>query len=506
MKERQKTEERFFSFLEENEMVNSGDRIVLGISGGADSVCLLFLLLEYRKKKDFDLIAVYVNHGLRGAAAAEDGAFVEELCREREIPFRLAAGDVRALAARERCSEEDAGRRFRYGIFREICREERGTRIAVAHNANDRAETVLLHLFRGSGLRGLRGIEPVQGDIIRPLLCLEREEIEEYLRERGISWRTDETNAEDAYVRNRIRHHILPYAEREISPGAVARLCKTADILSEAEDYFREQTAAARKRCVAGETDGGEKSAGEPDGGEKSAGREEIEVAAFLELHPAIRKRVLLELLEELSPTGKDISAVHVESVFALFEKEGNRSVSLPFGICCSRRYERVVFSRSGEEEGEAALLPELEKSEIIITNRKEVPKKQYTKWFDYDKIKESPTLRFREQGDYLTISDGKGGCRHKSLQDYLVTEKIPRELRDRIPVLAEGNHVIWLVGYRISEYYKVDGNTKRVLQVKLKGSCEDSETEEKDGGAYQSTFIGGRGRQENPGDRRTDQ
>ncbi|MCM1188588.1 MAG: tRNA lysidine(34) synthetase TilS [bacterium] len=480
MKDRRNTEEKVFSFLEKNEMVRPGDRLVVGLSGGADSVCLLFLLLEYRRRTAFDIVAVHVNHGLRGTAAEEDARYAEELCRKAEVPFRLVEGDVRALAAAEKCSEEDAGRRLRYRAFREYCRELQGTKIAVAHNADDRAETMLLHLFRGSGLKGLCGIQPVQGDVIRPLLCLERREIEDYLRERNIPWRTDGTNEEDHYTRNRVRHHILPYAEDGISRKAVSHMCKTADILSETEDYLREQTAAARKRCVAGETDGGEKSAGE-----KGGGREEIEVAAFLELHPAIRKRVLLSVLEELSPTGKDIAAVHVEDILELFEREGNRSICLPFGIRFARQYGSVLFQAEEERDEGEKKLPSLEITEIIPKNREEVPRNQYTKWFDYDKIEEPPVLRFRETGDYLTVSDGKGGCRRKSLKDYMINEKIPRGLRDKIPVLAEGNHVLWLVGYRISEYYKVDGNTRRIIQVKIKDDCADNETEEKNGGAH---------------------
>ena len=463
-------------------MVQPGDRLILGISGGADSVCLLFLLLEYRKRTALDLAVVHVNHGIR-QEAAEDAGYVERLCREQGLPFYLIQGDVRSLAAEEKCSEEDAGRRLRYRAFRETAERLGGGKIAVAHNANDRAETMLLHLFRGSGLRGLCGIEPVREDIIRPLLCLERREIEEYLRQRGIPWRNDATNEQDKYTRNRIRHHILPYAEREVSEQAVSHMCRTADILSETESYLRQQTREARLRCV------------KEDG---------IDAADFRELPSVIQKRILLEILEELSPTGKDIFAVHVRDVLGLFEKEGNRSVCLPGGIRFCRQYGKVVWSR--REEGEEPLsLPELEFSDFFVKNQEEVPTNQYTKWFDYDKIKESPEVRFRQTGDYLTLSDGKGNMIHKSLKDYMVTEKIPREIRGRIPVLAEGSHVLWLIGYRISEYYKVDRNTKHILQVKLKGDRAGSGTEEKNGGAHQSTFIGGRGRQENTGNRRPD-
>lgn len=444
-----RTQQKVFSYMEKHHMIQPGDHLILGVSGGADSVCLLFLLLEYRKRMPVGLTVVHVNHGIRGEAADEDAAFVRRLCEENDVPFRLVSVDVPAFAAREKCSEEDAGRRLRYRAFRETMEELGGNKIAVAHNAQDRAETMLLHLFRGSGLKGLCGIEPIRGSIIRPLLCLERDEIEDYLKDCGICWQNDHTNEEDEYTRNRIRHHILPLAESEASTRVVSHMCQTADILSETEDYLRQQTDAALRGCV-------------------TRRKERLEISAddFLKYHPALRKRILLRILEEISPTGKDISALHVGDALALLEKEGNRSIDLPYDICVRREYGLVFIYRKGKMEQRE--LPELDYSEIFLINGEEVPKNKYTKWFDYAKMKESPTLRFRQTGDYLTLSDGKGGIIHKSLKDYMVTEKIPRELRDRIPVLAEGSHVIWLIGYRISEYYKVDSNTKHVLQVRL--------------------------------------
>ena len=468
-------EEKVFSFMEKHGMIHSGDKLILGVSGGADSVCLLFLLLEYRKIVPFEMTVVHVNHGIRGNAATEDAAWVETLCREQGLNFRLECVDVKEFAAREKCSEEDAGRRLRYQAFRKAAEEFGGTKIALAHNAGDRAETMLLHLFRGSGLKGLRGIEPVREDIdcraevIRPVLCLERREIEEYLTERRIPWRTDATNGEDGYTRNRIRHHLLPWAEREVSAGVVSHMCRTADILSETEDYLRQQTLEALEHCMVRTS------------GCKGEERE-IDIARFLACHPVLQKRMILALAEELSPTGKDISAVHVEDVLSLFEKEGNRSISLPFGICFRRRYGKVAAGRreAEQQEQQPEELPELEITRFFVKDAEEVPENRYTKRFDCDKIKESPVLRFRQTGDYLTLSDGRGNIIHKSLKEYMIGEKIPREMRDRIPVLAEGSHVLWLIGYRSSEYYKADRNTKRVLQVKLKGNCADSETEEK--------------------------
>ncbi len=174
------TREKVFAYIKEHQMLQPGDRVVAGVSGGADSVCLLFLLLEWRREFPLDIAVVHVNHGIR-AEAGEDARYVETLCGEHRIPFFLTEADVRQRSILEKCSEEEAGRRTRYEAFDKAAEEWGATKIAVAHNSNDRSETQLFHLFRGSGIRGLASILPVRGRIIRPILCLERWEIEDFL-------------------------------------------------------------------------------------------------------------------------------------------------------------------------------------------------------------------------------------------------------------------------------------------------------------------------------------
>ena len=529
---REETEKKVFAYIEEQGMLSAGDRIVAGVSGGADSVCMLALLLAWRERRPLSLAVAHVNHGLR-REAGEDAGYVEELCGREGIPFLLTESDVRRTALEEGCSEEDAGRRIRYRAFREAAGRTGADRVAVAHNSDDNAETMLFHLFRGSGPAGLGGIAPLRREegglwILRPILCLERREVEAYLRERGISWRRDGTNEGDDYCRNRIRHHILPYAGAEVSAGAVGHMLRTAGLLRETEEYLRQQTEEALRQCAV--RDGGEV-AGEPTGMGADARPEsavsavgggagyQVDVEAFLGFHRALQGRMLLELLKRLSPTGKDILAVHVQDALALFRREGNRYVTLPFGITARRQYGQVLLERGktgeGNEDGISSFLGEpvevpltealfgtpavfrlgdfgeLEFSAFFIKKEWEVPKNRYTKWFDYDKIEdmhsmeEPAVIRSRERGDYLTITRGAGSMAHKSLKDYMISEKIPRQLRDRIPVVALGNHVLWLVGWRISEAFKVSGDTRRVLQVRQTGQNEESGTEEKDVGAH---------------------
>ena len=456
-------------------MLLPGERVVAGISGGADSVCLLFVLLKWKEKYGLEIGVVHVNHGIR-PEAGEDARFVENLCKRFDIPFYLKIADIPKLAEENKCSEEEAGRNFRYQVFEEVAEEVGATKIVIAHNQNDLAETMLFNLFRGSGLKGLTGIAPVRDKIVRPLLCVTREEIEAYLSEMGQDFCHDATNEEDDYTRNRIRHHILDYARREIAPGCVQSMAQTAQVLAETEDYLSGQTEEAIEQCVC-----------------MKQKRYELDCDSFRKFHPAIQRRILLELLSRIAGA-RDISRVHVDLLYELCVTEGNRQLNFPRSILARREYGTIYLYRelvndylSNPLENirvdfqvfDIADLPGNQEKTLIF------PQNQYTKWFDYDKIEKSPVIRTREIGDYLTIRDGQGKLCHKKIKDYMVTAKIPAVERDKMPLLAVGSHVIWLIGHRISEYYKVSENTKRILQVQLVIDNNSDYTEDENGGTY---------------------
>ena len=470
------------AYVEKYHMLQTGDTVVAGVSGGADSVCLLFVLHELQKEIPFTLYAVHINHGIR-EEAGEDAAFVKALCNRLEVPFFLVEKDVGAIAKQRGCSTEEAGRQVRYAAFERILYGEAAggkgrLRIAVAHNLNDRAETMLFHLFRGSGLQGLCSIQPIrktagEPDIIRPLLVLSRKEIEEYLTGIGEKWCIDHTNEEDTYTRNRIRHHILPYAEEAVAGGAVANMGRAADILTETADFVRQETLKAYEACMIKETEA----------------EIVLSAGAVLERHIFLRKQLILTCLERLTAARRDITSEHVEAALGLFEEEGNREIHLPGRLVIRRQYDAVYFEKRGEngpaeenslQEWVLPLLKEGERAEIPLSDKEileckvficektvNIPQNQYTKWFDYDKIKKPLIVRTRRTGDYLTIDEA--GAR-KSVQDYMVDEKIPRQERDGIYLVAEGSHILWVSGHRISSYYKVDENTRQILQIQLRG------------------------------------
>src|SRR5699024_2969941 len=226
------------SYICENDMLKMGDRIVIGVSGGADSVCLFYVFLDLVKKYNLELFVVHVNHGIRGQEADKDEAFVKSLCKEHRVSFISVKKDVPKIAKLEGLSEEEAGRNVRYEAFYQCYLENACNKIAVAHNKNDNAETILFHLFRGSGIKGLSGIPPKRDSIIRPLLCVEREEIERYLEKKKIPYIIDRSNLEEDYTRNKIRHKVLSYAKDEINYGAVANITNSAAMLTEIQDFL----------------------------------------------------------------------------------------------------------------------------------------------------------------------------------------------------------------------------------------------------------------------------
>lgn len=463
--------EKVRAFMEKYHMVTAGERVLLGLSGGADSVCLFHLLRELQEPLGFSLLAVHVNHNLRGAEAGRDAAFAENLCREYDVPFYLYSCPVEKIAKEKHLSTEEAGRAARQEVFAACAKEQRAVKIALAHHKDDVAETMLHHLARGTSLAGLASLRPVRGNVIRPLLCVGRKEIRQELESRKCSWCEDSTNAEDAYTRNGIRHHVLPYLTEEVNPRAAAHMAQTSLDLLETEEYLEQQTDQLMERYASAE---------------KNAVvlRDAVSSEA-----PLLQRYVIRRVLEQLAGKRKDLTREHLESVRELFEKQVGKSVCLPYGITAVRGYETLRLEKQGvhlkeerkRKSGEEVPIPvpagwEEEKSlafaESPVTIVKKtsvfperIEEKKYTKCFDCDKIKDGLVLRTRRSGDYLRIT-AKGG--KKKLKDYMIDAKIPKEERDSILLLADGPEIWWVVGYRRGESGRVGEDTKAVLQIQI--------------------------------------
>ena len=458
-------EKKTRQYIEKFDLLPMGSGVVIGLSGGADSVALLEVLCSLQQERGLRLAAVHVHHGIR-RNAQEDVEFCRELCMEKKVDFFCEYVDVPEMAKVQGLSEEEAGRNARYHIFEEYRGKLQMDIIAVAHHQNDQAETILFQLFRGSGLRGMSGMQPKRGNIIRPLLGVSRKEIEEYLCDKQKTYVTDETNACDQYSRNKIRHHVLPLAE-EISFGAAGHMSQTAGQLREILDYMEQQAATFLDIH-----------------GEYSDGEWKLSVNALQQEHIALQKMIVTEALARSFKSRKDITEKHIGHILELLDKEGEKIIRLPNGGVVVKRYSQLIFKQiieANERDFDGFCKIKIEpdhtyflengmilKTRLLFENNLEnVPKNDCIKWFDYDKIIGTLSLRTREQGDFLVIRDD--GAR-KSLQDYLVNEKVPKSERDKQLLLADGSHILWVIGKRISAHYKVTKDTKRILEVYIGG------------------------------------
>jgi len=475
------------AFITEHGMLEQGDRIVVGVSGGADSVCLLRILCELRQAFALELYAVHVNHGLRGDEAERDERFTVELCERLEVPCQVVKIDVRKEAAALHLSEEEAGRELRYQSFAKEAEKQGCTKIAVAHHMEDNAETLLFRMFRGTGISGLSGIAPVslmpQADdrtikLIRPLLCVTRAEVEKYLQECGQAYCNDSTNKENTYSRNGIRNEILPVASGYINAQSVRNLNTLARQARAVTELLERQAEALYEKCVTSE-------------------KNRLSLSLQGDEEPVLLEFVFRSCLYKLAEKKRDISAVHIEVLCELCKKQVGSHLDLPYGIRAKRTYEGVMLSvgETGETHGNGAevqgyrtviekenllhgitvILPNdrgslsfsvkeikafgTEKYAEIVKNAQN----DYTKCFDYDNIKGNISVRTPERSDYLCIHpDG----RRKFLKDYLVDAKVPQEERNLLCLVAEEEMVLWIPGMRTSENRRVTEQTQRVLLI----------------------------------------
>ena len=489
------------SYIRKYDLLRAGDRVVAGVSGGADSVCLLHVLVGLREELGLTVRAVHVHHGLRGEEADRDAAFVEKLAAEWDVPCCVVYADVRGYAEKNGVSEEEAGRILRYRTLREEAEGlgRVGVKIAVGHQKEDQAETILHNFFRGSALKGLAGMAPsasMDGGIciIRPLLGVSRAEIRSYLAENGLRFCEDSTNDTADYTRNRIRR-LLPVICHDVNAQAVEHILAAGERMARADAYFEKEAARIWEEYgVAEEAEGGfaveiaEKQGGPavtPDGQSRlmtgsPANRCGIP-AEILGSQPEILAGYLaMKMIKRMTGSAKDVTSVHAEQICALARMGTGKQTNLPYGLRAVRQYEMIWVERAerpaagGTEPRKGRPAAEDAAAAIAFSRfpyekNQKIPENRYTKWFDYDKIKGVLSVRTRQTGDYITL---KGGSR-KSVKSYMIDAKIPRQERDRILLLAEGSHILWIVGYRISEYYKVTEETKEILQAQAYGGEE---------------------------------
>lgn len=465
-------EERVRDFITENGLIGLGQTVGVAVSGGPDSMALLACLRSLAPFFSCSVACVHFEHGIRGQESLDDADFVSRFCEEQGIPFYMSAADVPVLAGEWGMSEETAAKRARETYFNTLVENEDVDVIATGHHSDDNAESVLMHILRGSGIDGLKGIAARNGNFIRPFLCVSREDVMEYVREKGLCYAQDKTNDSTEYTRNFVRNTLLPQVRERINPDVSGALNRLSAIAQEDSAFIFGEAERVFPECAAQKGD-----------------RVEIDIGRFLGLSPAVAYRIIKIACAKLFVT-QDIEKAHVGSVMRLAQKNktGTR-VNLSGGLCAEVEYGTLVICFAARRINYSFC------SVFDIEAKNETPfgdyivceqagacdfsnKDPYTAYVDRDKLPAHFMFRTRYTGDRITPL-GSGGS--KKLKDYFIDKKLTREQREKTPLLADGNRIIWAVGHVIGDDYKVDGTTKRILRMNYV-RCGNKK-EETDGG-----------------------
>ena len=434
--------------------VEPGMTVLVAVSGGPDSMALLHATRILASRFGFSICAGHVEHGIR-ERSREDADFVRERCEQAGVSFRMRSVDAPGYAQEKKLSLEDAARRLRYDALFAMAKEAGAARIALAHHMDDQAETVLMHLFRGSALGGFCGMRPLREDgVIRPMLSVRREEVLVYCRENGIEYRIDETNADARYLRNALRLHILPQIERAF-PGAVESIARTAALVQDEEDFLR----ACADRAA----------------GESADACGALNAASVRRLPAALARRVARAWLGD-NGDAKRIEARHVEALLGLCAAETGAALDVPGGRA-RNNYGRIAWE--GVPEAPAAFERELAvpgvtrcgKASVRATVLDAVPDDLTNHpatydYFDFDAFPRHAVLRTRRPGDRFRPL---GMCGSRTLREYFIDRKVPRAVRDRTPLCAEGDRIVWVAGMGVGDAVRVrQETTKRVLKLEI--------------------------------------
>ncbi len=442
-------------------MINDKETVIIGVSGGMDSMCLLNVLYQLKSWYVIRMHAVHIHHGIRGKDADEDARFVSKFCKRLHIPCDIFYFNVKEEAAVHKVSEEEMGRNIRYKMFDKVSQQYLRPKIAVAHHENDVAETILFNLMRGTGLKGMSGIRAVRGNVVRPLIECSRKEIESYCCNKKIPYREDYTNTVNIYSRNKIRNHLIPYIEENFNANWISTISQTARIIRDEDEYLGSIANTYKNQCVS----------------VNDMNDYLIDLDKFRPLDSVIKKRIIRKVLVDMEVGLKDFEHKHIESIIKLEEKKVSKLIHLPKGMSAKRDYTHIIIMPKRDRVSSLTsfkytvdipsnlYLKELNETisfKLMDKKSDAFPKKMYTKWFDYDKIENNLEVRTRMAGDFIYLKDtGK-----KKLKDYFIDAKIPRDIRGAIPLLTDGSNVIWIVGYRMNEYYKISKSTYKILEV----------------------------------------
>ncbi len=458
-------------FITEHHLFDRSGTLLMGISGGPDSVCLLHILTLLQSSFGLDLHVVHLNHQLRGIESDADAAYTADLAVRLGLTCTIESRDVREYQNETRCSLEEAAREVRYGFFAEVAERIGAGAVAVGHTADDQAETIIMHLIRGTGLSGLQGMRPIfewglpEGrslTVVRPLLEITREETQFYCDTTGLFPRLDSSNSSPEYLRNRVRAEIMPKLA-EYNPNIVEGLTRTAHLIAEDVSYLDEQVRLVFESVV-----------------EEAHEGVVMDNRAFAELSPALKRHLLRMVLGQLVGSLRDIEMVHIEAIMETLSHPAGKELSLPYGFTLYGGYERSFITRGDnplsllplfESEGQLQIPGQITVSgwkvtaEVFPGRPNAIDEGDFVAFFDLDLAGGELTVRARRDGDRfqpLGMDDSK------KLQDFMVDAKIPRIWRDNVPLVCSGDRIIWVVGWRIDHRTRVTDFTQRTLRLEF--------------------------------------
>lgn len=306
-------EQKIFEFVTQYQLIENGDKIVLGVSGGPDSIAMFDILYKISKEINFDICVAHINHGLRENASIDE-KFVKDFCEKLKVPFFVRHVNIKQIAQEQKCGIEETGRKIRYEFFDEIMEKTMSNKIAIAHHCNDNAETILMNLLRGTGTKGLMGIEKKNGKYIRPLLETKRQEIDEYLKQNHIVARHDESNDDNTYTRNKIRNVLIPYLEKEFNPNLIGALQRLSCIIKEDDEYWQKKIPVIYEQvCIE------EKNVTKNYTYNKSNHAEIImDLKKFNTLEKMVQKKIILYAIQKIFGTTQRIEKIHMEDIVKL--------------------------------------------------------------------------------------------------------------------------------------------------------------------------------------------
>jgi len=447
-------------------LLEKGDRVIMGVSAGVDSMVLLHLLNAFRQEFDLFLIVAHIHHGLRPVESEKEAELVQKESVRLGLPFEYGQFNVKEFRESEGFSMQDAARRIRFQFFHNLLKKYGGGKIALGHNADDQVETVLLRLLRGSGLKGLKGMLPIREKrVIRPLLEVWKEEIEGFARENSISYLTDSSNLKGDYLRNRLRLKLIPLIEQDYQPGFRRTIIKTSTLLREENDFMEKEAGEAYQKIAYEE------------GGEIT-----FKFSAYQSLHKAIQWRVIQKVLERMED-GLKIDEGEWSDVNLIYRRLRQTPASLllelSHGLCLEKRYDRVLLRKERLRTippfevdlnvPGRTYIREIER-EVVVEERewdssKSIDESQNVAFLDYERLHLPLRMRNFRPGDRFQPLGAKGT---QKLKDFFIDHKIPKYERPSIPLLISGEMIAWIVGYRIDERVKITSETKRVLRIEV--------------------------------------